>query len=503
MLIWVLVTVLFVLFAAVGYAKGAIRMMIPLVGLFLGAGLALPLAPLLKPYVPKVGLENPIWSILLPPVVVFLVINLIFVGLGFFGHAKVSLLHKYRSDDVQHLMWQRLNQRLGMCVGLVAGAIYSVLISLVVYIVGYLTVQVSPGEGESSSAKYLNDTKAALQASGMDRIAAALDSTPEWYYQASDILGLLYHNPALNSRLAAYPPMISLAERPEFAEIAGDTEFQNLLAGQPSVADVVNHPRIQTVVGNADSLAQLRTLDLKDLSQYLRTGVSERYQDTPILGRWEVDPYLTFLGEKRRRKEMTATDVRLLRFQMEYVRGLKLLLAPDNTVRLKGPDIGQVIGRLADLAKLVSEGSKPRPQVIAVAPQTLQPSQPVTSQDPNARVAQQQLAQRYGIRNPTAPTPTPSGPGPSPLVATAPAAQPAPQMITTAELAAEIARLPMTTLAEGTWREENGRYYLTFQPARELPQFIGTRRSTSVEANFRDDRLYLAERNQGLVMSRF
>ena len=71
MLIWLTVLVLVLLFAALGYLKGAIRMIFPVVGLFVGVWLALPLAPLVRPLVPMVGLVNPIWSILLPPVIVF------------------------------------------------------------------------------------------------------------------------------------------------------------------------------------------------------------------------------------------------------------------------------------------------------------------------------------------------------------------------------------------------------------------------------------------------
>src|SRR5206468_8935338 len=63
MTIWIMAVLLFALFGALGYAKGAIRMIFPLMGLVLGTFLAVPLGPLVKPLVPLVGLKNPIWKI--------------------------------------------------------------------------------------------------------------------------------------------------------------------------------------------------------------------------------------------------------------------------------------------------------------------------------------------------------------------------------------------------------------------------------------------------------
>src|SRR5438046_10103955 len=76
MTIWIMAVLLFALFGALGYAKGAIRMIFPLMGLALGAFLAVPLGPLVKPVVPLVGLKNAMRSILLPPGIVFFLISI-------------------------------------------------------------------------------------------------------------------------------------------------------------------------------------------------------------------------------------------------------------------------------------------------------------------------------------------------------------------------------------------------------------------------------------------
>ena len=57
MTIWILTIFLFGFFAWMGYVKGAIRVAVMLVGLLVAARLALPLAPVLKPLVPMVGIH--------------------------------------------------------------------------------------------------------------------------------------------------------------------------------------------------------------------------------------------------------------------------------------------------------------------------------------------------------------------------------------------------------------------------------------------------------------
>src|SRR2546422_1728491 len=169
MTIWIMAVLLFALFGALGYAKGAIRMVFPLMGLALGTFLAVPLGPLVKPVVPLVGLKNPIWSILLPPVIVFFLIAFIFIVIGFIAHWKVNLYYKYRTDDYHRLAWERLNKRLGVCIGLAAGGAYTLLLGLVIYILGYLTVQVAAGDNDTAVLRYLNKARADLRATGLEK----------------------------------------------------------------------------------------------------------------------------------------------------------------------------------------------------------------------------------------------------------------------------------------------------------------------------------------------
>jgi uncharacterized membrane protein required for colicin V production len=486
MFIWLLVVLLMAGFAVLGYFKGAIRMIFPLLGLFVGALLALPLSPLVQPLVPLVGLQNPIWSVLIPPVIVFFVVALLLVGVGFLVHWKLNTHFKFRTDEYTFSRWHRLNQRLGVSMGILAGVVYSLLVGVVIYVLGYLTVQVSAGERDTAAVRYLNQLRADLRSSGLEQLAAALDPAPRWYYTASDILGLLYHNSLLHSRLAAYPPLLILAERPEFQAVARDSAYQNMLATQASVAEIVQDPKTQAILANEGLLAELQQLDLEDLYTYLRTGESEIFRDRPILGRWEVDPYATMLQEKRRRSQMTTSEMLILRHQMELLNGLRLIVAPDQTVKLQGPDVAELYNRVAELGV----------QIRRSAP-TVRTQLPTTGTAAGGGAFDSLMAERYGTMRPSAPTPTqPSVPmqrlqsaaGPSPM---------SPQAIEE-----EFAQLSETTLAQGRWEQDGVRYRLTVRPQRELHLF-GGRNADPVIGTIRDGRLYLTRARQTLVLDRF
>jgi hypothetical protein len=492
MTIWIMAVLLFALFGALGYAKGAIRMIFPLIGLVLGVFLAVPLAPVVKPLVPLVGLKNPIWSILVPPVISFFLIAIIFITVGFIVHWKINLYYKYRVDDYHRLSWERLNKRLGVSIGLVAGAAYTVLVGLVVYVLGYLTVQVSAGENETGLVKYLNLARADLHATGLDKTVSAFDPMPEKYYLASDILGLIYHNRLLESRLSAYPSFLSLAERQELQDIANDTEYQNLLATQAPVSQIIDSPKTQAILNNQDIIQQLHQTDLKDLLEYLKTGESPKFVDTRILGRWQLDPYATLLQEKRHRSHMTTAEMRLLKQELESKKNLTLVATPDNNLKLKGQDMAQMWKKYVGEMKAYLEGGSKRPVATIRAP--------APAAAPPVSAAQQLMNQRYGL-NRRGPTPAPTAaPVPSTAAASpvAPAAPPSP-----AAIAAEIAKLPVVVLADGNWKGDGDKYEVTLQAQASGLPFDDAKKSATATVEIRDGRLYLTETETTFVMEKF
>jgi len=492
MTIWIMAVVLFTLFGGLGYAKGAIRMVFPLIGLALGVFLAVPLGPIVKPLVPLVGLKNPIWSILLPPVIVFFLISIFFIIVGFIVHWKVNLYYKYRTDDYHRLGWERLNKRLGVSIGLIAGASYTLLLGLVVYILGYLTAQVSAGENETGPVKYLNQARADLRSTGLEKTVATFDPTPERYYLASDILGLIYHNRLLESRLSAYPPFLPLAERQEFQDIANDTEYQNLLATQVPVGQLISHPKTQAILNNQEIVQQLQQTDLKDLLEYLKTGESPKFADLRILGRWQLDPYATLLQEKRHRSRMTTAEMRLLKQEVEFKKSLTLVATPDNTVKLKGPDLISLMKKYLGEMKAYMEGGSKKATVSRAPAPPPSPTQP-----PANTALNRQLAQRYGGNRP-APPPAPSAPA---LAAVAPAPAAAPP--SPAAVAAEIAKLPVVVLAQGNWKGDGDKYELTLQAQVSSLPFDDGKKSATVSAEVREGRLYLTTADETMVMEKF
>ena len=201
MTIWILAIFLFGFLAWMGYVKGAIRVAVMLVGLLVAARLALPLGPVLKPLVSMVGITNPYLVWLLPPLAVFILVQLIFTGDRLPGSSQGGLYYKYKADDVHRLRWERLNKRLGICVGLVAACVYLVVIGLLIGVFGYFTVQVRPAENLPLPLQLLNNGRSDFKGTGLDKIAAKVDPTPPKFYEAADIVGLVYHNPLLQSRL--------------------------------------------------------------------------------------------------------------------------------------------------------------------------------------------------------------------------------------------------------------------------------------------------------------
>src|SRR5688572_23038666 len=183
MLIWILALVLFGLTALLGYYQGAVRLLVSLVGLLVAALLAFPLVPATQFLVSLFGVKSTFWSWALPPLVNFLVIYFIGIGVAFFVHRKVELHYKYGADDVTRLRWERLNERLGLATGLVMGGVWLILLGLGIYIAGYPTVQLSSDNNASGFYRFLNMARRDLHSSGLDKAVARFDPTPARYYQ--------------------------------------------------------------------------------------------------------------------------------------------------------------------------------------------------------------------------------------------------------------------------------------------------------------------------------
>src|SRR4249920_1982717 len=97
MTIWLLAIILVASVAALGYRQGGIRVAFSLIGILIGALLAVPLGNLLRPLVTMFGVKNPLVAYLLPPVIVFIVVSIVFKVAAAAVHRNVEVYYKYRA----------------------------------------------------------------------------------------------------------------------------------------------------------------------------------------------------------------------------------------------------------------------------------------------------------------------------------------------------------------------------------------------------------------------
>ncbi len=319
MTIWILAVLLLASLAALGLRQGAIRVAFSFIGILLGALLALPLGHLLKPLLSVVHVRNPLLLAALPPCVVFLVVLTVFKAAALVVHRKAEVYYKYTAGDLRQALWDRLNHRLGLCLGLLNGTAYLVIASTAIYTLSYWTCQMATPESAPRGIRLVNRLGKDLENTGMVRVAGALNRMPVAYYDAADVVGLLYHTPALEPRLSRYPAVLGLTERPEFQDLLSDSSFTNLWAQQSSLLDILKHPRTQAILNNPAQLKEVTDAllpNLRDLRVYLETGLSTNFDAEQILGRWLFDVNGAVAVQRRAKPNMSPTEASRLRLAL-------------------------------------------------------------------------------------------------------------------------------------------------------------------------------------------
>lgn len=416
MYVWMLAILFLGIFVAIGHRSGAIRMAVALLGTLVALGAAAPLGRLIAPLVARVAKDN--WVVLqfMPALVAFLLVWVICYALGFAAHQPAFLYFKYRADDATRTAFEKLNAAGGVFFGVLIALILFLAAGRPVYVGGYLSAQVFSEERDPGWVKFATAVRRDMESSGWDRAFAALDRTPPRFYQVVDMLGLLHENPALIDRLKEYPGYLGLTDRQEFIDLANDKEFQDLVRGKSGLLANANDARAQALIHNADILGEVLKTDLADLRAFLETGVSAKYADDKIIGRWKVDVSAVLLQARRARQGITPTEFAAMRGM------LNLMLSP---VRLTAYADGRYV--------IKAEAPAPKP-----AEENAGEGAPagVPGMDPT-------LAARYGVGRPAAPP--------------AAAPRPAPRL--------DRDRLaPMMNLSrEGTWSRVGTRYTITTQ----------------------------------------
>jgi uncharacterized membrane protein required for colicin V production len=292
MTIWILVSVMLLSLAGLGYRQGAIRVSFSLIGIIVSALLAGPLAKYVKPMLPHVGIHDQTVIWLLSPFIVFVVLMILFKSAGYFVHRKLNIHFKYKADNLQLLWWNRLNARLGLCLGLVNGLAYLVLLSFIIFDFTYLTAQVATSTDEGRLVKLLNRMGRDSETTGFAQIARAIDPMPEFYFKAADLAGLLCQNPQLRDRLAVYPMLISVAERDDFQQLGQNSSFQNAWKQHAPIENLINDPQFKSIWQNQDAVNLVWGIiqnNFDDLYAYLQTGQTAKYGSEQIVGRWDFN----------------------------------------------------------------------------------------------------------------------------------------------------------------------------------------------------------------------
>jgi uncharacterized membrane protein required for colicin V production len=318
MTIWLLALILLASLAGLGYRQGVVRVAFSLMGILVGALLAVPAGKLVRPLLVVFNVKDPILAWALPPLIAFIIISMIFKGLALPVHLKVDVYFKYRAGDLRLALYERLHRRLGLCLGIVNGTAYLVLISFVIYALSYWTYQMATSENDPKLVRLVNRMGRDLETTGFNKVARAIDSLPKLYFETADVAGLIYHNSLLAARLGRYPGFFKLAEQAEFAGLSADKEFTEMWQRQEPIGTFIQQARIQAILQNPDSLKVVWDTvvpDLADLRVYLETGKSAKYSDK-ILGRWRFNVIAVIPSIRRHKPNIKSSEMQKARRAM-------------------------------------------------------------------------------------------------------------------------------------------------------------------------------------------
>lgn len=339
MIFWILAIVLLACLGVIGFYQGAIRVGFSLIGLLVAALLAVPLGYLVKPIVSMVGVHHPVALAFIGPFVAYLIVLIGFKSAGFAVHRKVDTYYKYKDSDTRRLLFERMNSRLGIALGVVNATLYVFLLAFVVCLAGYFTKQVQTPE-QTASLSWANLAADHLRDSRMDKAVASFMPQQPLYYDAVDVIGYVFHQPLLQSRLATYPPFLNLEDNPQIKAVAKDQTFQGRWLSSMSFNEFIGDPNVSALMHDTDLYKTVLTMlnnDLGDLKTHLLTGKSPKFENEPILGKWTYDYAASFAQTKRLKPNMSLAETRLLRRALGLLNNGVFTAYVDNTAKLVIP----------------------------------------------------------------------------------------------------------------------------------------------------------------------
>jgi hypothetical protein len=316
MTIWILALLLLASGAGLGLRQGAIRASFSFAGIFFAMLLAVLIGKFLEPLLPHVGIHNPALLWMIAPIEAFALVLVLFKVAGFIVHRKVSVYYKYKAGDLRLALWKRLNSRLGACVGLLNGTAYLVLVCFVIYNFSYWTVQVASSDNETKTTQFINRLGNDLQDTGMAKVAYAAAPLPGNFYKVANLAGLVCQNPGLSDRLGHYPAFLSLYERDDLQQLAQNNDFTSAWNDHAPLGQLLNEPAVKNILQDKDlinTVWELLQTNMDDLTVYLKTGNSPKYDSEKILGRWDFNVSVTLAMLRQSRPNIPASEMRMIR----------------------------------------------------------------------------------------------------------------------------------------------------------------------------------------------
>jgi hypothetical protein len=307
MIMWIAALVLVAATAGIGYRQGAIRAAFTFIGLVVGAAAAIAFGPMFGWIFPLIGFKNPLAPKFGAPIIAFVAVSLVFKGIAAFVHRKVEYHYRYNRDDATRALWEVLLARIGACVGVLNGTVYFFVFAIIVAVFGYITIQIGGAESESKVLSFLGKAAEDLKNTNMDKVVAPFNPAPDRYFDSSDTLGLLYHNRDLFDRLGNYPVFAAMAQQPIYQSLGADKELQALIKSRGSFQEILGNPTVQNVMSNSSIVTNVMEIDVLDLNQFLTTGVSPKFENEKILGRWSYDLLATLRLNKALKPDVTAS----------------------------------------------------------------------------------------------------------------------------------------------------------------------------------------------------
>jgi len=292
MIMWIAALLLVAATVGIGYRQGAIRASFTFIGLLVAAVLAIPFGPMFAWIFPLIGFKSPLAPKFGAPVIAFFAVSLVFKGIAAFVHRKVEYHYRYHRDDASRAVWEVMMKRVGACVGALNGVVYFVVFALLVSVFGYTTIQIGGGDSGENSSKvlsFLGKSADDLKATEMDKVVAPFNPAPTNYFDTADTLGLLYHNRNLIDRVGNYPIFAAMAQQPIYKTLGADKELQTLIKNKGSFEEIMANPTVSEVVSNTDLVKIVLEMDVLDFKEFLETGVSPKFSQEKLLGRWRYD----------------------------------------------------------------------------------------------------------------------------------------------------------------------------------------------------------------------